>query len=211
MNNEIRNRLSSRVGSITRKISSVREKYPDARLRIKIAQGMSKTACKVLRQYLNFEPPSDCFEWLTIFNGIEGSYIKTLYDHNAIMEILAVYEEWKEFQYFPLAGDGCGGEYLVIPFKKDNETYFPVVFVECDQPDKELGKYTYIASSSIPIFLEIFLREILYDLEMLFDEGYVNKDDVPPDFWWPYDKDLVLQNDPDIVSFNIRLPWEEEE
>ena len=210
MNNENRNRLSSQVDSIIRKISSIREQFPDSRLRIEISQGMSETARKVLCQYLDSEPPSDCLEWLTIFNGIEGSYIKTLHDHNTIMEILAIYEEWKNFQYFPLADDGCGGYYLAIPFKKENKTLNPVVFVECDQNDKELGNYTYIVASSVPVFLELFLKEILFDLEILFDEGYINKirDDSRPSFWWPFDKDLVIQNDPDITSFQMTLPWD---
>ena len=210
MDNETKNYLASQIDMIAQKISSIQEKNPSKRLGIKISKGISETACTRLCQYLDFESPPDCLEWLAICNGIEGGCIQNLYGHDSIMEHCTisedVYEGWKKLQYFPLGNDRCGDYYYAIPFKKGGETYFPVVFVEGSQPGQELGKCTHIMASSVPIFLKYFLQLIQYELRYFYDEGGKSYD-----FWWPYDKDLVLRNDPEIASFNITLPWEEED
>ena len=211
MNREMRNCLFLHVDSISKKSLSIKEKYPNEQFEIKVSKGISETTRNIFCQSLPFDPPSDCLEWLAICNGIKGSFIQTLLGYKSIIETLNIYEEWKKFQYFPLADDGCGGYYLTIPIKRKSEIFFPVIYVDPTQSDIEQGSYSYITASSIPVFLDLFLKANQYHLQMLFEKGFINEigNASPPDFWWPFDKNLVVQNDPEITTFNIALPWEE--
>jgi len=207
MNNEIRNHLILQVEAIKKEIASLKEMNPDKRFAERVSRGICEKARIILCQRLPFEPPADCLEWLEICNGIGGGVIENLYGHNTIMRHFAIFDEiykgWSKLGYFPIGGDGCGGEYYAIPFKKCNETLYPVVYVEGSEPKQELGVCTYIMASAVHIFLKQFLQRIQYQLKCYYDN-----ENNPSDFWWPFDKNLVMQNDPNIASFNITVPWD---
>lgn len=93
---------------------------------------------------------------------------------------LALYPEWKAKSWIPVAGDGCGNYYLLLPDGC-------VIFLDT-QCDASHGRY--VVGSSLAHFL-VFLFE-----EELGATG------------WPFNANYVLQRDPKIEACQCApMPW----
>jgi hypothetical protein len=155
--------------------------------------------------------PLPYLEWLSICNGISGRCINTLHGIEKINELLNLFPYWALKKWFPIADDGCGDYYVIVPTNINNKTYYPVVFLDHEhaQSVDVCDQITCVVSSDFELFLTFFLEEILFTIDIMFIKGYAEKfDEDVPSFWWPFDRETVLEKDPDIVLFNLPLPWE---
>jgi hypothetical protein len=179
---------------------------------INIANGVSSTvATDVLCRYYDTEIPSPYLEWLSICNGISGACINTLYGIETINELLELFPYWALKKWFPISGDGCGDYYVVAPTNINNKIHYPVIFLDHEHPLSVdvCDQVTCIVSSDFELFLIFFLEEILFTIDIMFVKGYAdNFEEEIPSFWWPFDRETVIKRDPDIMIFNLPLPWE---
>ena len=159
----------------------------------------------------NLTLPLSIVEWLTYCNGMDMAFGYL----NGIDEVTNFcnrehISHWKERGWIPIAGDGCGNYYLVVKYETQDESLYPVVFV--DHEDSAIGengenqlcnRISYIVASDLPHFLEVVLLYQEHHIQ------YQNKDDDEyPDFWWPFDKERMLQFDPNIDKIEIIKPWD---
>jgi hypothetical protein len=179
---------------------------------VNITDGILPTVtADVLGQYYGMEFPLVYQEWLSICNGIYGRCINTIHGIATINESLGIFPHWVSKKWFPIADDGCGDYYVIVPTNINNKTYYPVVFLDHEHIDSKdvCDQISYIVSSDFELFLIFFLEEILFTIDIMFIKGYANKfDEIIPSFWWPFDRETVIQRDPDIILFNLPLPWE---
>lgn len=138
---------------------------------------------------LGFQLPLQLRQFLEFLNGpcmgpggIFG--VRTPRRDLDILGILQLYPEWSERHWIPVAGDGCGNYYVVIA---DDAQSSAVFFVEPTSSSKEPA---FIVASDYFHFLSFLLRKELGEKQ------------------WPFNKDFVMANDPDIqLSARAPLPW----
>lgn len=153
------------------------------------------TSHEVLREFTKrtgVQIPNELQEWLLISNGPlvgpGGFYgVRPLAgDYVDIEAAFGSFPDWKTRGWIPIAGDGCGSYYIMVTHGEYGPG-FPVIF--CDHANG-FGP-TYIVASNLGRFIEFMLREELGE------------------YWWPFDRDRFIQEDPAILSFHgIPLPWE---
>jgi hypothetical protein len=178
---------------------------------VNITNGILPTvAIDVLRKHYNTEIPLDYLEWLSICNGVSGRCIETIYGIDFINELLGLSPYWVSKEWFPIAGDGCGNYYVIARININSKMYYPVVFLDQEQSELEVcDRISYVVTSDFDIFLINFLEKIRFTLDVMFIKGYAeNFEDEPPSFWWPFEREAVIQNDPNITLFNLPLPWD---
>lgn len=138
------------------------------------------------------ELPEDVKSFLRITNGPcvgpGGLYgIRPIRSNLAINSVLSGRPEWEKRKWIPIAGDGCGNQYLLATAQEFGPG-FPVFFVDVI---REPNLPTYIVGSEIGRFLIFLLERELGEKR------------------WPFNKEYVTQNDPAIVRFSgLPLPWE---
>ena len=156
---------------------------------------ISQEALATLRLALPCPIPDELQQWLLRCNGTYAGQ-GGIYGHcpnDKFIDILAHYElypEWKKAGWIPIASDGCGNYYLIDQFD-ESVSNNPILFVE---PFSTQGFAGYAVGSGLWIFLKMMLtRELL--------QVYGT---------WPFSKEYMLQNDPDIRNYSHRypLPWE---
>ncbi len=150
-------------------------------------------------------PPSVA-EWWTYCNGVDLFSAELYGIGGGWSEFTA---HWKERDWTPIAGDGCGSNYLVVKVETRDGLLYPVVFadhehsvIEENGENQLCNQISYIVASDLPHFLEaVFLNE-LHDREHpdRDDDEYLN-------FWWPFDKDRIREFDPNIEKAGIVTPW----
>jgi cell wall assembly regulator SMI1 len=145
--------------------------------------------------------PPELREWLLIYNGPclgeGGMYgIRPALEANDIEDRLESYPTWRENQWIPIAGDGCGNRYIV-PTRGEFGDGFPVLFIDVhEKPDTP----TYIVASSVGKFLEFILAKGLREARNI-QEDLLR--------CWPCNEDVVRVADPDIVRFHgVPFPWD---
>ena len=133
--------------------------------------------------------PADLEAWLHVVNGANigpgGVFGVGVRDKSCSMEeMVAGYPEWRIRQWWPIAGDGCGNFYVLVPEDGRHSVYFIATIVGPEQ-------LCYAAASSLRPF-----------------PWFLFKDDLG-ETTWPFDKDEVLKHDPDILKCKLApLPWE---
>jgi hypothetical protein len=93
---------------------------------------------------------------------------------------------WRDHQWLPIAADGCGNYYMLVPESSTHHIYFIDAIRGYDLLD-------FACSSDLWKFLWFLFK---YDLE---------------ETKWPFDRDEVLCRDPGIVNCKLApLPWDAE-
>ena len=176
--------------------------------------GLSQDIIDVVCLEANIAIPPPIAEWLLYCNGISTMAHGSLYGLDEVTDYSEYTSHWKDRGWTPIGGDGCGSYYLVVKHETSGRGLYPVVFA--DHEDSVMGieendehqicnRISYIVASDLPHFLEaIFLyQEHNIRCENRDDNEYLN-------FWWPFDKEHVLQFDPDINQFEFIKPWDED-
>ncbi len=101
------------------------------------------------------------------------------------LRILADYPQWREERWIPVAGDGCGNYYLLVP---EPGRSCSVCFIDTISSPSELA---YLAASDLWHFLTFLLQA------------------EPEATGWPFNEEFVCGADPEIVACNAAvLPWQ---
>lgn len=126
--------------------------------------------------------PDSLKSWLRVCKsstgGEGGIYgLSETHEFLNIDALLNLYPTWRALGWIPVAGDGCGNEYVIV----QHDGREVVAFVEAVVEEDEIA---YITATS----LEIFLREML-----LNEAGQTG---------WPFDRDYVQRVDPDLLEIS---------
>jgi hypothetical protein len=157
-----------------------------------VPPGATSNQLEMLQKRVPFPVPPELLDWLGICNGpVVGPGglfgIGNVAKHVSIDEILALYPNWKERKWLPVAGDGCGNYYVLVcsaEFGKGN----PVVFVDTGVDSR---RPQFVVASGLFRFLEQLL------LKELGKSG------------WPFSREHVMTTDPEIARFwRAGFPWE---
>lgn len=135
--------------------------------------------------------PTDLREWWKFTNGPcigpGGMYgIRPQREHLDLEGVYQHHPEWQRLNWIPVAGDGCGNEY-VLTVTPESGPLRPVYFFEHEQSDPR--RFEYVVASGLWQFLRFLLRE------EMGGRG------------WPFDRDFVLKADPDLTACST-LPWD---
>ena len=166
-----------------------------------LPSGATNEDCDAFSQRTGITMPPELREWLLLYNGPcigpGGLYgIHPLEEAYDIEDFLGRRPTWRQNRWIPIAGDGCGDQY-VVPTRGEFGDGFPVLFID---NHKDPDTPAYIVASSVGKFLEFLLRT---EIEDTLDEG---KD---LQSRWPFDEAIVRAVDPDIVRFHgVPFPWE---
>lgn len=154
--------------------------------------GLSDQECTRFEERTGLVMPPDLRAWLNISNGPcvgpGGLYgVCPPRMHLDIESYYDMYPTWRTRGWIPVAGDGCGNQYVLVT-KREYGNGLPIVFVESTS-DHEMPAYI-VASDIRHFLLFLFLREL----------GQCG---------WPFDEAIVTQNDPAIMTFHdVPLPWQ---
>ena len=145
--------------------------------------------------------PEELRGWLKICNGtlVVGGGLFGINKEDKFLEIANHYkykDYWKELGWIPISSDGCG-DYYVLDTHTQIKNNHPVYFL--DQMD--YAKPNYVVSSGLWKFLRFRLIE-----EIEFHE---KTSDMYKTCYWPFEKEKVIAEDPDILLCKTApLPWE---
>jgi hypothetical protein len=165
--------------------------------------GLSLDIIDAICQEANLMLPPQVVEWLTCCNGISTNMAHgSLYGLAEAINYDEHVSHWRARGWTPIGDDGCGSYYLVIKHETPEGTLYPVVFADHEDSDTMvLDRITYLVASDLPHFLEVIF------LNQEHDDKYRDSDE-EVDFWWPFEKDRVLEYDPDMDKIEITKPWE---
>jgi cell wall assembly regulator SMI1 len=147
--------------------------------------------------------PADLRGWLKVCSGAElvvreflGVGLSAEYDYLDIEGVLDVFPKWRERRWIPVGTDACGN-YYVIDVSDSGMGSHPVYFIDQENYDK----FCYVMASGIWPFVWFVLR-----IESAFEEDHEG------DFHWPFDREKVLEEDPELRNFRgpAPFPWEED-
>ncbi len=133
--------------------------------------------------------PSVFLDWLKVVNGanIGPGGVMGIQDEDpycSIELLLHSFPVWCAKNWLPVAGDGCGNYYVLVP---EIERYH-VYFIDTIRGSNKLD---FACASNLWAFLWFILKKEL-------DEST-----------WPFDREHVLQCDPEIVNCKLApLPWD---
>ena len=145
-----------------------------------------------VEQRLGRPMPLPFKKWVTTCNGSlggEGGILGLEQPSGGVdlEEAIALYPELMDRGFFPVAMDGCGNHYVLVEDQNVPE-HFPVCFID---NALEIGSLAYTVASRMDLFLEFMISREL----QLLDE-------------WPFDREWMVQHDPDIVKVVVApLPW----
>ena len=157
-----------------------------------IPVGVSDKECDDFEIRTGITLPAGLRSWLKVSNGPcvgpGGLYgIRPQRSYLDIESHLAMYPCWISKKWIPVAGDGCGNEYIV-PTRGEYGDGFPVLFVETSY---STDVPSFIAASDFGHFLVLLLEEELQKTG------------------WPFDMQRLLNMDPQITKFSgVPFPWE---
>lgn len=162
-----------------------------------IPPGASREQIDAFSKTYRLNMPEELAEWLSLTNGAPigpgGLYgLQTEREHRDIQNLYTLYPEWLRLGWIPVAGDGCGNQYVLDTTVRIAETH-PVYFVDheqgYDQPD-------YIVASGLWSFLRFLLaRETDGDTRSA---------------QWPFKKAYVLAEDSGLEHYvgPVAFPWD---
>ena len=157
----------------------------------KTEHGVDDSAIDAFESRVGMRVPETLRQWLRVISGAAvgpgGLFgIGTQRQSLDIEAYLARYPEWQVQQWLPVAGDGNGNYYVLEAGRMDGRN--PVLFVDTHEDPTEPA---YIVASELWHFLRFLLRR---------ESG---------ESGWPFDRDKVLDADPEIATFDDRpLPWQ---
>ena len=132
----------------------------------------------------------DLARWLSITNGPcvgPGGFfgVKTSHDFLDIEGIYQSYPQWLHKKWIPVAGDGCGNYYVILPCRGR----WPVVFIDTSRDPLVVE---YVVASKMLIFVKAILEK------ELGTKG------------WPFEQRTVKQVDPELSLFSgaLPMPWD---
>jgi hypothetical protein len=129
--------------------------------------------------------------WLRAVNGTMlgpgGIFgIRNSRDTLSIIKYLNSYPEWKSAGWVPIAGDGLGNIWVVVPQGPDGGPDW-VAFVDVHEDPAAVDRYF---ASSVPRFIEFLLRAELGETR------------------WPIDREYDLEQDPPLsAASEEEAPW----
>lgn len=147
---------------------------------------------RAFEEDLGYSLPPDLKRWLKVSNGPNvgpGGFfgVGAVPKHLSIPACLSMFPDWKALRWIPIAGDGCGNYYVQV-LSGAFGPGCPVVFVE---PMSGSNEVAYAVASTVPLFVIGLLRQELERSR------------------WPFDRDLVISFDPDLVKLkNVAMPWD---
>lgn len=155
--------------------------------------GATQTALDEFEESCRVRLPGEVRDWLGVCNGLAIS--PALYGvrpdrpHLDLSAMYAIYPEWKESRWVPLANDECGSYYVLDAQCQLGPTH-PVYFL-----DKEDGydPPSYIVASGCWQFIRFLLRSELID----------EAAGLP----WPFDELIMLTEDPLLVGYDGPVPF----
>jgi hypothetical protein len=160
--------------------------------------------------------PPELEDWLAICNGA-GVGPGGLYGIEEIDRELEYRPIWRRRGWIPLANDGSGNDYIFV-IRNPPELSGPVFFL--DHSGGELDPEvldrvpTYVVASGLWTFLRfLFLSEVAtrnnHKLIKKRDDGTYDFSECVR-FYWPFDRERVLEADPDLKKYRgtIPLAWE---
>ncbi len=156
-----------------------------------LPEGATEAEIHAFEQRVQTRVPDDLREFLKITNGAwvdPGVFGLRPFDPFLDIEsTLAFFPSWLQKGWIPIGADGCGNLYVVAT-KQEFGPGDPVFFSDHEY-NRDFARY--IVASDVGHFLEFFLEAELGEER------------------WPFDKEYVVQKDPNIVTFRKDLlPWE---
>jgi hypothetical protein len=138
--------------------------------------------------------PEELQDWLLFCNGalLGPGGLYGLRPSDSFLDIearWALHGSWKEKGWLPVAGDGCGNEYVLLLNTPDSVDH-PVLFIDTSANPETPA---YVVASGLWLFLKfLFLDELKLT-------------------HWPFDKEEVLAADPKLADYRVYpLPWQAE-
>lgn len=152
-------------------------------------KGAGRAELQSLEERIGRELPLSLKESLAVINGSSAG--GGLFggdgnpEHLRISYCLDIFPVWRDKNWVPVAGDGCGNYYVLLP-----ETvlgFSPIAFVEVGEGSDDVS---YVVASDMYHFMCFYLS---------------NEIDCSG---WPFDCDYVTREDPDILNLgDLVLPW----
>lgn len=181
-------------GEVMRLLSLVRPLI-DGALRLRPVHAADVTAFE--RKH-RLELPDELKGWLRHCDGapVSPGGIYPLFsrspDQASIDWYLESFPSWRDRGWIPIASDGCGDVFLLATRIRAPGGTHPVFFL--DQADFE--NPAYLVASGLWRFLYFLLKS-----ELERDQGqHVS---------WPFDRDAVLTEDPDLAACSgMPFPWD---
>lgn len=171
------------------------ERPPDTAL----PPGADSAALDEFEAATGIQLPPEVREWLQTCNapcvGPGGLYgVAPAAPYLSMAAQLDLHPEWRALGWLPFAGDGMGNEY-VMDLRCRSKNGHPIYFVDHEVSMTEPG---YVVASGAWQFLRFLLQRELDDMATRTRR-------------WPFQKDYVLAEDPElaIIQTEASLPWEE--
>ena len=176
---------------------------------IQVQSGILYDEAVLIAEKVMFQPPADFLEWTILCNGLSGGSIDQVFGlDNVLVDCMNSPEmNWLELNWFPIASDGCGSYYAIVPMNhSDGTTRHPVVFLDHEQSqDKLCDTITCIVASDFYHFISTVIENCVQICECVIDG--IDYDDDTSILIPFHDEKKVLLNDPTINTFGLPLPW----
>lgn len=155
--------------------------------------------------------PDQLAEWLLFTNGSQIADFSRMVGigkkENDIWDVESYYNVCpilRDNGWIPVADDGCGNLYLILTQTISGPSN-PVAFL-----DHEKGyDLDFVVASELWYFWEGLLNRELFIAEMTATWSREDfREQEFPEYWWPHDKEKVLEFDPDIEKVPLNKPWD---
>jgi cell wall assembly regulator SMI1 len=153
--------------------------------------GASETEIQSLENEIGRTLSPGFRRWLRVVNGAMlgpgGIFgIRNSRDVLSIIKYLNLCPEWKSVGWVPIAGDGLGNYWVVVPQGPDGGPDW-VAFVDMHEDPATVDRYF---ASSVPRFIEFLLKSELGETR------------------WPADREYDLEQDPPLSTApEEKAPW----
>jgi cell wall assembly regulator SMI1 len=179
--------------------------------------GAHREELRKLEAAIGLAIPQELRDWLQVCNGLlahPGSLlgVPPVPTWQQISYAFEVAPEWRETGWLPVANDGCGNYYL-LDTRQSTEGEHPVYFAD---HERDYIEPIYVVASGLWTFLGFFLQKALdsekekpYLATLGKREAYEYIGKREP-YWWPFNKERVLEVDPKLAGFRgiVPLPWD---
>jgi hypothetical protein len=155
--------------------------------------------------------PHELREWLLI---CDGAPVKPagIFGLKEIRKHYEWYPDWIEKGWIPTASDGCGDYYVLSTRERIKSASHPIYFL--DQSD--CLNPAYIVASDLWVFFrflfrdEMLAKDFVIKPEHYADELLYDSDELKGEHYWPFEKDKVLEEDPDLADYagDVPFPWD---
>lgn len=141
------------------------------------------------RARTGLELPDEMVAILRDFNGVRigAAGLYGVCPDQEFTDIEATYKlfpGWKDCCWIPVGGDGCGNYYVLL----GNAPGRPVGFIDTLEDPNAIA---YLVASGYWVFIEFYLGE------------------ASGEELWPFDRDYVLENDPELARCeDAPMPWD---